>query len=354
MRPEQRSQTLLGITRSRAKMFEYDVPERYHIKIPQDPARLFTLSIGMLGDLAARSDDATVSSEVLDSLRDSLQFSARFFDAYKEARLNSDLDPYLLLLGAAAFYLCDLPGSSVVLGQRIGSGSPDLGGDGLEELLRWLLQGNLSNPFEIRDGLFSELIGSTSARLRQYFNDGLGHEELFAQCDLLKRATYMSGTPRQLLLGDTVCSVIRKKFRNSSWYSLPNYSDLTIEAWQPALQKRTFIRELWPAQHLLGSSGVLRGRSAVVQMPTSAGKTKATELIIRSAFLAQRTSLAVIVAPFVEGHDAAAVVVPGVSPAEAYLSVVEAEQPCVGDSDAVGIAGRYFRTCSGPPKGGLE
>jgi superfamily II DNA/RNA helicase len=33
-------------------------------------------------------------------------------------------------------------------------------------------------------------------------------------------------------------------------------------------------------------------------MPTSAGKTKATELIIRSAFLAERTSLAVIVAPF--------------------------------------------------------
>jgi replicative superfamily II helicase len=33
-------------------------------------------------------------------------------------------------------------------------------------------------------------------------------------------------------------------------------------------------------------------------MPTSAGKTRATELIIRSAFLANRTSLAVIVSPF--------------------------------------------------------
>jgi replicative superfamily II helicase len=33
-------------------------------------------------------------------------------------------------------------------------------------------------------------------------------------------------------------------------------------------------------------------------MPTSAGKTKATEVIIRSAFLADRTPLAVLVAPF--------------------------------------------------------
>ena len=33
-------------------------------------------------------------------------------------------------------------------------------------------------------------------------------------------------------------------------------------------------------------------------MPTSAGKTRATEMIIRSAFLAGRASLAVIVAPY--------------------------------------------------------
>jgi hypothetical protein len=33
-------------------------------------------------------------------------------------------------------------------------------------------------------------------------------------------------------------------------------------------------------------------------MPTSAGKTKATELVLRSAFLANRTTLAIIVAPF--------------------------------------------------------
>jgi replicative superfamily II helicase len=33
-------------------------------------------------------------------------------------------------------------------------------------------------------------------------------------------------------------------------------------------------------------------------MPTSAGKTRATELIIRSAFLAERASLAIIVAPY--------------------------------------------------------
>jgi hypothetical protein len=49
---------------------------------------------------------------------------------------------------------------------------------------------------------------------------------------------------------------------------------------------------------LLGEKGVFEGKSAVVQMPTSAGKTKSTELIIRSSFLSQRSNLAVVVAPF--------------------------------------------------------
>lgn len=53
MKPEQKSYTLLGITRSKAKMYEYGVPEQYHIEITIDPAKLFTISIGLLGDLAA-------------------------------------------------------------------------------------------------------------------------------------------------------------------------------------------------------------------------------------------------------------------------------------------------------------
>ncbi len=41
-----------------------------------------------------------------------------------------------------------------------------------------------------------------------------------------------------------------------------------------------------------------KGKSAVIQLPTSAGKTKSTELIIRSAFLSERANIAIIVAPF--------------------------------------------------------
>jgi hypothetical protein len=297
MRPEQRSRTLLGITRSKAKMFEYDVPARYHIDIPQDPARLFTLSIGMLGDLAARSQNGTSDAD-LNSLGENLQFSARFFDAYMQTRLNPGIDPYVMLLSAASFYLCDLPGSSVVMARQLGNKAPDLGGEGLDDLLRWILQGNLAVTLDEPAGNYRDAIIGISRLTRQFFTDGSGSDDLLALCGQLRSKAYDTGTPRQLLLADVVGSVVRKKYRNSSWYALPQYTALPPKLWLNALQKPSFIRELWPAQHLLGRSGVLQGKSAVVQMPTSAGKTKATELIIRSAFMAERTSLAVIVAPF--------------------------------------------------------
>lgn len=54
---------------------------------------------------------------------------------------------------------------------------------------------------------------------------------------------------------------------------------------------------LWPAQQLIGEKGVLRGQSAIVQLPTGVGKTKSIELIIRSSFASDRATTAIIVAP---------------------------------------------------------
>ncbi len=298
MRPESRSHRLLAVTRSKAKMFEYGVPDEYHIKIPQDPAKLLTLAIGLLGDLAARTNSGDVEENHINDLRENLQFSAHFFDAYLQSRLKEELDPYFLIFGSASYYLCDLPGSSLVLAKHLGDDYPDLECLGLEDLLLWLLQMDLSTYFEGSEGIYGEYIDGISQWLIRFFENGSGKDNLFDNVKRLRKTAYDNGTPRQLLFADVICAVVKKRYENSTWYCLPQYSDLSTDQWLHALQKDTFIRELWPAQHLLGKQGVFRGRSAIVQMPTSAGKTKAIEIIIRSAFLANRTSLAIIVAPF--------------------------------------------------------
>lgn len=298
MRPEKKSQLLLGVTRSKAKMLEYGVPEEHHIKITQDPAKLFTLSIGLLGDLAAAINREEPDPDSLAELKTNLLFSARFFDSYLQSKLNETLDPYLVLLGSASYYLCDLPGSASVLAKRIDGDCPDLDGDGLEDLLLWLLQADLETYFDGAEGPFGGFIDRISKWILQFFEDGNGEENLLDLATRLREAVYEFGTPRQLLFGDVIAAVLRKKLENSAWKALPSYSGLPRDKWLHALQKDSFIKELWPAQHLLGKADVLKGESAIVQMPTSAGKTKATELIVRSAFLAERVSLAIIIAPF--------------------------------------------------------
>jgi POLQ-like helicase len=298
MRPEKKSQLLLGVTRSKAKMLEYGVPEEHHIKITQDPAKLFTLSIGLLGDLAAAINRGKADPDSIAELKTSLLFSARFFDSYLQSKLNEMLDPYLVLLGSASYYLCDLPGSSSVLAKRIDGDCPDVDGDGLEDLLLWLLQADLETYFDGAEGQFGGLIDGISKWTHQFFEDGNGEENLLELATKLRDDVYEFGTPRQLLFGDVIAAVLRKKLENSAWKALPSYSGLPRDKWLQALQKDSFIKELWPAQHLLGQADVLKGKSAIVQMPTSAGKTKATELILRSTFLAERASLAIIIAPF--------------------------------------------------------
>ncbi len=298
MKPEFLSRRLLGITRSKAKMYEYGVPEDEHIDIPRDPARLFSLAVGLLGDLSAQSRLLPPDDPEIVKLRENLTFSARFFDAYLSSRLDKELDPYLLLLGSAAYYLCDLPGSAAVLAKRLGKACPDVGGAGLERLLHWVLAGNFTTGNISAEGHYGALAGEIAARLRQHRETGEAKEELLDRAEELAQAAYATGIPRHLLFGDVIRALIQRRLENSVWHCLPTYSGLGLDAWGATLANPSFIPELWPAQHLLGDSGVFHGASAVVQMPTSAGKTKATEIIIRSAFFSGRTSLAVIVAPY--------------------------------------------------------
>src|SRR5690606_297938 len=218
MRPDRKSNRLLGVTRSKAKMIEYHVPEEYQeIDLSLHPNKLFTISIGLLGDLAAAINRVEPDPDSLAELKNNLLFSARFFDSYLQSKLNETLDPYLVLLGSASFYLCDLPGSASVLAKRIDGDCPDLDGDSLEDLLLWLLQADLGTYFDGAEGPFGGFIDGISKWILQFFEDGNGEKNLLDLAMKLRDAVYEFGTPRQLLFGDVIAAVLRKKLENSAW-----------------------------------------------------------------------------------------------------------------------------------------
>lgn len=77
---------------------------------------------------------------------------------------------------------------------------------------------------------------------------------------------------------------------------LCNRTDFSL--WQNYIQSAGSIKELWPSQIELGKQGIFSGKSGIVQMPTSSGKTASINLTLRSAFYSNRIENALIVAPF--------------------------------------------------------
>jgi hypothetical protein len=294
MKPERRSENILSITRAKAKMIEYNIPEEYQqIRLETNPAKLFPLTIGLLGDYSYKINQPGIAKTELEELKSILIFSSRFFDSFFQSQLDHKLNDYVILLGSTAYYLCDLPGHSAVLVKQLMGRNFDLNAARLEHLLFWFLS---STTVIEHAGIYENFIQKIVAAYYNFILSGDNESAVFNAVEEFRNIIYGNGSARCLLFVDIIAAVIKRKIENSCWNTLAKYSGLSIADWATTIKKEGFIKELWPAQHLMGEKDILRGKSAVIQMPTSAGKTKTSEIIIRSAFLSERTSLAVITA----------------------------------------------------------
>ncbi|MER8459629.1 DEAD/DEAH box helicase [Mesorhizobium sp. M1300] len=306
MKPERNSIQLLASVRSRAKMLEFRAEEEDYNEFTRAPDSLVVLAVGILGDSAAALADRFIAMEAESdrprswderdgSIRDMVHFSARYFDAFLESRLDENLTNEFSLLCAASYYLSDSIGSAAVVLKKAEPPALEFG-HGLAFLAYRILKG-LFDPVE---EVFAHrhFVDGILAAMRAFYVMQGGAEEIRVLCEKLKAEAYSAGSARELFYADLVIALISRKLDGAARTLLPLSSGLNLADWGLALRKETFPAELWPAQKLLCEQGILSGRSAVIQMPTSAGKTRATEFMIRAHFLARRSSLVVIVGPF--------------------------------------------------------
>lgn len=296
MKPERRTRYAAAITLSKGKMYEYGVPEAEHLTLPPDLDldMQFPLAIGTIGDFAAERATGWAAAEAdFRTPRGELIFSAQVLQAFDESLLKHVLSWDLRLLSAAAFYLGDQPGNSIVQLAKLAE-LPVPAGDWLGHAVRVAL----SSPWDSEDATQETPATALLAALKAHFDGLEADEAVHAHARTLRKRAYAIGTPHELLLADILAAVSAKRLRDSAQTLLPQFSDLPRTAWADYLGRSTAIREMWPSQRLLGDAGLFKGRSGVVQMPTSAGKSRATELLIRAAFLAARTKLALVIAPF--------------------------------------------------------
>jgi helicase len=130
MRPDRNAENILSTTRATAKMHEFRVAPEDFIALPRDPAMLFTLVVGLLGDVAAAvadeaEDDPGAQPRELPLPRgwggtgpspiDGLRFASVFLDAYLNARLDDTITVEFSLLCASSYYLAGNIGSAAVI-----------------------------------------------------------------------------------------------------------------------------------------------------------------------------------------------------------------------------------------------
>ena len=298
MRPSPRARFAAAITLSKGKMYEYGVPLDEHLELPSglDLELQFPLSLGTLGDFAAETVSLAITRTDAErqTRRSEVVFAAQVLQAFEDSRLCPGLSFDLRLLAAAAFYLGDVPGSASVHIKSLSAENPSH-----DDFLAAALQLALGHPWRGEEAVRQEPhVSMALSALQSHFLSGMSVDKAQRALRDLRSWSYAVGTGHELLLADLLGAVVITRISKSAWTLLPKYTGLPTETWRPYLARPQAIKEMWPSQRMLGKAGLYKGESAVVQMPTSAGKTRATELILRAAFASGRTNLAVVVAPF--------------------------------------------------------
>lgn len=307
MKREGETNRIAGIIRGRDKLYEYSPAGRVLLPLPLEftPSKLFPLAIGFLGDFAAEKVSMFIGDDPgTETREDDVAFSAKILLSYSNARIDPTIREELALLSASAFHLIEMPGVSWVQANRLQASHTQA--TYLERVLIWLLIKPWAQDPPLQQGYLE--VFQLVRTLRRHYLSGTTRSELVGYARDLRNKSYGSYDDRELLLADLITSVVICRYENSSRRLLHEYAKTGPDAWTSYLRADSALHELWPSQRKLGRAGVLAGSSAVVQMPTSAGKTKATEIILRTAFTSGRARLAVVVAPFValcdEIHDA--------------------------------------------------
>ena len=288
------------LVRSKSKMFEFDIPEENHIPIPEDTSKSFLVALAIVADTARTYFNNYINLKSFDSqLKNQLHNAAEYFDALLLSGLgnSADYQDYIAIIGATAYYLGDYNGSSRVMLSHI-SDDIHLVDDSINlvRVFTEILTDKLYlHEFQI-EGKYSNELNNLVQSYRDYVLLKIDiSPEIFKG---LQNQVYENGSDFSVIIVNCLLAVVCKKINSSSTKLLPEFSGLDFSLWQDYIQLEGSIKELWPSQIELGRNGFFLGKSGIVQMPTSSGKTASVNLILRSAFYSNRIDNALIIAPF--------------------------------------------------------
>lgn len=278
-----KSSLMLKYQKAKVKLLEYKIPENEWPSFQLNYRDLAYPTVLMI------SQYAEAINEDLDktTLYQNLHYCSDFYDAAYQSREQKIHDADFALSGASAYFFMDNFGSAKVLWQEVDT---DQIIDEAQECL-----------YEVFSLAF---IGTTKGNTNSIiaksiiaFWENSDKGALLQAIKVYREYIFNSHSPQTWFWGEIVCAITKVLINASARILLPLYSGLDNKAWQAYFERKAAINLLWASQRLIGTSGILQGENAIVQLPTGVGKTKSIELIIWSMFFSGRGSKVLIVTP---------------------------------------------------------
>lgn len=280
---DKRSSLMLKYQKAKVKLLEYNIPEN---QWPDFPLNYRDLAFPTILHIS-RYAEAINEKIDRENAYEELQTCSEFYDAALQSKEQKIHDVDFALTGAAAYFFMDNYGSAKVLWSVINS-------DEVEDGIQKCLYDVFSLVF-LGKVLYENENPITQA-ITTFWMDG-NMESLECVVDDFRSWVFETASPQTWFWGEIACAITRIIGSVAARVLLPVYSGIDIDAWKLYFDRRNAMNLLWSSQRLVGDSGILKGKSAILQLPTGVGKTKSIEIIIWSMFLAERGNKALIVAP---------------------------------------------------------
>ena len=282
----------LRIQKAKAKLTEFEVEKSQMPSFNIDSNDLSYYAIYILSRYAEEYyKDA--NSEITQLIYKELSISSQYFDVSEKTNDRTDYNWDFLLSSACAYFLSDDFGSCKVMITKINYNDLlDVYSQFTYKFLKYLLFQEDITIFNA-----SECLTDLFKLFPLYLKAQENEDNILTITSRLEQEIKKINDPISLYFGSILLAIIKKSINSSSVKLLPHYTGLDLSFWEESLSKKFFPKLLWHAQRLIGESGILKGKSGVIQLPTGVGKTKSIELIIKSSFLANRSNTVVIIAP---------------------------------------------------------
>lgn len=278
-----KSSLMLKYQKAKVKLREYEIPEQKWPDFPlkyRDLAYPTVLTISKYAEAINENLDKKVSYKAL-------RYCSDFYDAALQSREQQIHDADFALSGAAAYFFMDNFGSAKVLWKSIKY-------DDVKDEYLIILYDVFSLAFTGRTLRNSN--SEISHAIKLFWENG-DKESFVHTINGFRENIFAIDSPQAWFWGEITCAVAKLMGDSSARVLLPLYSALDNSKWKEYFERKSAINLLWPSQRLVGSSKILQGENAIVQLPTGVGKTKSIELIIWAMLLSERGRKAMIVAP---------------------------------------------------------